>query len=388
MLDPGFFEDLPNRAELETLAAEALAPSERLEDVLDHARAVGQEQMFRIGVRFISATASRSQVGKAYSDLADTLIGQLLGAVRGETGEKYGELQGGKFVVIAMGKLGGSEMTATSDLDLMTVYDVDDGAAMSSGPKQLGAAQYFGRMTQRLIAALSVPTSEGLLYEVDMRLRPSGNKGPISVSLDGFKNYHESSAWTWERMALSRARVVAGDESLRKACELEIEKVLTTKPDPKVLTSDVLDMRQRMIDELYKGDIWDLKLKPGGLVDVEFVAQYLQLKHAWESPAILHQNAGEALQALSEHGLLSKADQVELESAYELYQTLTQILRLCIPGSFDPKAPADDLHGLLVSAAHEPDMAQLDAKLADVAEGVRAIFSRIIGIDGRDSAKS
>ncbi len=388
MLDPGFFEDLPNRAELETLAAEALAPSERLEDVLDHARAVGQEQMFRIGVRFISATANRSQVGKAYSDLADTLIGRLLKAVRAEADEKYGEMPGGKFVVIAMGKLGGSEMTATSDLDLMTVYDGADGSALSSGPKQLGAAQYFGRMTQRLIAALSVPTSEGLLYEVDMRLRPSGNKGPISVSLDGFKNYHESSAWTWERMALSRARVVAGDESLRKACELEIEKVLTTKPDPATLTSDVLEMRQRMIDELHKGDVWDLKLKPGGLVDVEFVAQYLQLKHAWESPAILHQNAGEALQALSEHGLLSKADQVELESAYELYQTLTQILRLCIPGSFDPKAAADDLHGLLVSAAHEPDMAQLDAKLADVAEGVRAIFSRIIGLDEQDSANS
>ena len=127
--------------------------------------------------------------------------------------------------------------------------------------------------------------------------------------------------------------------------------------------------------------------KVGGVVvDVEFVAQYLQLKHAWESPAILHQNAGEALQALCEHGLLAKADQVELESAYELYQTLTQILRLCIPGSFDANASADDLHGLLVSAAHEPDMAQLDAKLADVAEGVRAIFSRIIGIDQQDSA--
>ncbi|NNF76834.1 MAG: bifunctional [glutamine synthetase] adenylyltransferase/[glutamine synthetase]-adenylyl-L-tyrosine phosphorylase, partial [Rhizobiales bacterium] len=378
MLDPGFFEDLPDRAELESLVAEALAPAETLEDVLDWARAVGQEQMFRIGVRFISATANRSQVGKAYSDLADTLIGRLLEAVRAEAVEKYGEMPGGKFVVIAMGKLGGSEMTATSDLDLMTVYDGADGSALSSGPKQLGSAQYFGRMTQRLIAALSVPTAEGLLYEVDMRLRPSGNKGPISVSLDGFKTYHKGAAWTWERMALSRARVVAGDESLRVACEAEIERVLTQKPDPASLTADVLDMRQRMIDELYKGDAWDLKLKPGGLVDVEFTAQYLQLKHAWESPGILHQNAGEALLALQKHGLLSKSDQTELERAYELYQTLTQILRLCVTGTFDAAAPADDLHGLLVSAADEPDMAHLDAKLRDVAERVRAIFSRVI----------
>lgn len=379
MLDPGFFEDLPGRAELALLVAEALAPSETLEDVLDRARAVGQEQMFRIGVRFISATANRSQVGKAYSDLADTLIARLLDAVQAEAAEKYGELPGGKFIVIAMGKLGGSEMTATSDLDLMTVYDTAGSGAMSSGPKQLGAAQYYGRMTQRLIAALSVPTSEGLLYEVDMRLRPSGNKGSISVSLDGFKTYHEGSAWTWERMALSRARVVAGDEGLRQACEAEIARVLNRKPDSASLATDVLEMRQRMVDELHKGDVWDLKMKPGGLVDVEFIAQYLQLKHAWETPGILHQNAGEALQALCEHGLLARPDQTELEEAYELYQTLTQILRLCVTGSFDPQAPADDLHSLLVSAADEPDMAHLDAKLLDVAEGVRAIFCRVIG---------
>ena len=379
MLDPGFFEDLPDRAELETLAGEALVPAETLEDVLDRARAVGQEQMFRIGVRFISATANRSQVGKAYSDLADTLIGRLLEAVRAEAVEKYGEMPGGKFIVLAMGKLGGSEMTATSDLDLMTVYDVTDGAALSLGPKQMGASQYYGRMTQRLIAALSVPTAEGLLYEVDMRLRPSGNKGPISVSLDGFKTYHESSAWTWERMALSRARVVAGDEDLRLACEAEIVRVLTKKPDEAALTRDVLDMRQRMIDELFSGDAWDLKLKPGGLVDVEFTAQYLQLKHAWEHPAILHQNAGEALAALCEHGLLSQSDQAEFEGAYELYQTLTQVLRLCVTGTFDADAQADDLHGLLVSAADEPDMAHLDAKLQEVAERVRAIFSKVIG---------
>ncbi len=379
MLDPGFFEDLPDRAELEALVEEALAPAEILEDVLDRARAIGQEQMFRIGVRFISATANRSQVGKAYSDLADTLIGRLLDAVRAEAAEKYGEMPGGRFVVIAMGKLGGAEMTATSDLDLMTVYDVEDPSAMSPGPKQLGAAQYYGRMTQRLIAALSVPTSEGLLYEVDMRLRPSGNKGPISVSLEAFKTYHESSAWTWERMALSRARVVAGDDRLAAACSEEMIRVLTKKPEQAELANDVLSMRQRMIDELHKGDAWDLKLKPGGLVDVEFTAQYLQLKHGWEHPDILRQNAGEALLALRDHGLLSPADQSELEGAYELYQTLTQILRLCVTGTFNVETPADDLHGLLVSAAGEPDMARLDAKLADVAGGVRAIFDRVIG---------
>ena len=379
MLDPGFFADLPDREELETLVAEALAPAESLEDVLDRARAVGQEQMFRIGVRFISATANRSQVGKAYSDLADTLIGRLLEAVSAEAAERYGEMPGGKFIVVAMGKLGGSEMTATSDLDLMTVYDVADPSVLSLGPKQLGAAQYYGRMTQRLIAALSVPTAEGLLYEVDMRLRPSGNKGPISVSLEGFKTYHDSSAWTWERMALSRARIVAGDDVLRKACEGEIVRVLTRKPEPATLAKDVLDMRQRMIDELHSGDAWDLKLKPGGLVDVEFTAQYLQLKHAWECPQILHQNAGEALSALCEHGFLSKSDQAKLEGAYELYQTLTQVLRLCVTGTFDAEVQADDLHGLLVSAADEPDMARLDAKLQEMAEGVRAIFTRIIG---------
>ncbi len=380
MLDPGFFGDLPSGDELALLVSDTLNPASQLEVALDFARAVGQEQMFRIGVRFLTATANPRQVGEAYSALADVLIDALLKAVRADICEKHGDIPGSQFVVLALGKLGGREMTAASDLDLMTIYNVPDDAGFSDGPKPLSAAQYFGRVTQRLIAALSVPTSEGLLYEVDMRLRPSGNKGPISVSLPGFESYHEQSAWTWERMALSRARVTAGNTQLKESVEVQIKDVLSRKRDAEELRNDIIQMRQRMSEELYSGNPWDLKQCPGGLVDVEFIVQYLQLRHANTDLNILRQNAGEALNALANAGYLGGQECRVLSDAYDHYQTLTQLLRLCSTGSFDPGKAAGDLLRLMVSASGEPDFERLEAKLQDTKQAVREIFCELIGV--------
>ena len=178
MLDPGFFDAMPDADELKHIVSEAVGAADSLEEALDLARSVGQEQIFRIGVRFLTATANRRQAGEAYSALADAVIDSLLSAVRADISEKHGEMPGGKFVVVAMGKLGGQEMTASSDLDLMTVYDVPEGIISSEGAKPLSPAQYYGRITQRMIAALSAPTAEGLLYEVDMRLRAVWQQRP------------------------------------------------------------------------------------------------------------------------------------------------------------------------------------------------------------------
>ncbi len=381
LLDPGFFEAMPDAEELRLLVADVVGRAASLEEALDLARTVGQEQMFRIGVRFLTATANRRQAGEAYSALADALIESLLTAVQTDIKAKHGIIPEGKFAVVAMGKLGGQEMTASSDLDLMTVYDVPEEVVGSDGAKALSPAQYYGRITQRLIAALSAPTSEGLLYEVDMRLRPSGNKGPISVSLAGMRSYQADSAWTWERMALSRARVVAGDDDLKRRVDEEFRAVLTKQRDEQELRRDVVEMRQRMLDELYKGDSWDIKQRPGGLVEVEFIAQYLQLKHAWQEPGVLRSNVRAALSKLEDKGFLDHEHCKRLSEAYEFYQTLTQLLRLCASGRFSPEGASDDLKGLMTSSCGEPDFAHLEERLETTASEVRSIYSAVVGLE-------
>ena len=156
--------------------------------------------------------------------IAETLIETLAGRVEAELERQHGRVPGGQAAVVAMGKLGGREMTATSDLDLITVYDFAGEGAQSEGAKSLSGSQYYMRFTQRLIAALSAQTAEGSLYQVDMRLRPSGNQGPVATSLASFIDYQRNSAWTWEHLALTRARVVSGPPELRQIIERTISR--------------------------------------------------------------------------------------------------------------------------------------------------------------------
>ncbi|MEJ2118005.1 MAG: bifunctional [glutamine synthetase] adenylyltransferase/[glutamine synthetase]-adenylyl-L-tyrosine phosphorylase, partial [Alphaproteobacteria bacterium] len=226
VLDPGFLGHTPSREELAGIVDAALAESRSYEDCLDRARTVGKEQAFLIGVRVLSGTVDAGRAGHAYSAIAAQLIAGLHAQVETQMQEQHGSLPGGQMVVIGMGKLGSAEMTANSDLDLITVYDYDDGALQSDGARPLAPAQYFARQTQRLIAALTAPTAEGKLYEVDMRLRPSGKAGPVATRFTSFASYQAREAWTWEHMALTRARVVAGPPALRDAVTATISDVL------------------------------------------------------------------------------------------------------------------------------------------------------------------
>ena len=292
--------------------------------------------MFRIGVRILSETISAEEAGLSFSNLADVMIRRLLAAVRREMAARYGHVPGEKIAVIAMGKLGGREMTAGSDLDLILIYDHDAAADHTDGARPLSVMQYFGRTTQRLIAALSSPTPEGILYEVDLRLRPSGNKGPVAISHRELHRLSPNSAWTWEKLALTRARVVAGDEAFCATVSVSIERALRQPRDEALTRADVLDMRRRMAAEFGNSSLWDIKHRRGGLVDVEFIAQYLQILHSPDRPGILHTNTLAALKALADEGILAAADAHVLERACRLYHRLTQLLRLTVSGRFDP----------------------------------------------------
>ena len=261
---------------------------------------------------------------------------------------------GSAVCVLAMGKLGGLEMTAASDLDLIVVYDFAAHAQQSDGLKPLPATQYYTRLTQRLISALASQTAEGTLYEVDMRLRPSGQKGPVATQLSSFIDYQQREAWTWEHLALTRARVISGPADLRERAEQAIRHVLTLPRDRAKIAADVRDMRARVEKEKGTKDRWDLKQVRGGLVDLEFIAQYLQLVHAADHPDILSPNTATALANLGRVGLLPAAAVDALLPAARLFHNLTQVLRLCLDGPFVPEKAPDGLKALLARAGGGP----------------------------------
>ena len=378
VLDPGFFGTVPTPAKLRALVGAALAEARDYQEALDRARIVGREQAFLIGVRVISGTLSARQAGAAYADLAETLIEALAKRVEEELVHSHGRMPGGEAAILAMGKLGGREMTAGSDLDLIVVYDYAGDDAQSDGGKSLLGVQYYTRFTQRLIAALSAETAEGSLYQVDMRLRPSGSQGPVATKLSSFTAYQRGSAWTWEHLALSRARVIGGPASLRGQIDETIAAVLSAPRDRAAVAADVRTMRARIADEKGTTDIWDLKQVRGGLIDLEFIAQFLQIVSAAKHPEVLDQNTEIALAKLAAAGALAPGDAEILVPAARLYHNLTQVLRLCLDKPFVPEEAPRALKDLLARASEMPDFATLEATLNDTLGAVHEAFGRIV----------
>jgi glutamate-ammonia-ligase adenylyltransferase len=378
VIDPRTFAALSSEKDIEEAVTQALTGAQDEQDVLDRARIVGSEQAFLIGVKVLSGAINASEAGEAYALLAEKLIVAMARDVEREMQKAHGQVPGGCAVVLAMGKLGGREMTASSDIDLIVVYDFDPAAIQSDGPRPLAPSHYYTRYTQRLISHLSSPTAEGSLYEVDMRLRPSGQKGPVAAQLSTFRDYQTSEAWTWEHLALTRARVVAGPDELRCKVESAIRDTLVRKRDRATIAKDVLDMRGRIAAEKGTDNIWDLKQVRGGLVDLEFIAQYLQLVGAHDSPGVLDQNTLAAYRKLSDAGVLPATMADGLIRATRLVHDLTQVLRLCLEDAFDPSTAPAGLKSLLARAGAAPDFPLLERDLRETLAAVQVQFTELV----------
>jgi glutamate-ammonia-ligase adenylyltransferase len=378
VLAPGFFGSLPSRQNLAAIVAAELRGVADFQEVLDRARLIANEQAFLIGVRILTGTVSAGQAGGAYALLAEVMIEAMQEAVEREMAKAHGRVRGGAAAVIAMGKLGGREMTAASDLDLMLIYDFDPKAVQSDGSRPLPPIQYYTRLTQRLISAFTSQTAEGKLYDVDMRLRPSGQKGPVATQFSSFIHYQSHEAWTWEHMALTRARVVSGPPALGAAVEKAIRDVLRRPRDRAKVAADVRDMRARIVKEKGTTETWDLKQVRGGLVDLEFIAQHLQLVHAATNPQVLSQNTVSALRQLGEAGLLPRVATDALLPAARLINNLTQVLRLCLDGPFDAANAPDGLKALLARTGEAPDFPRLEADLAAREAEVASLFEELV----------
>jgi glutamate-ammonia-ligase adenylyltransferase len=378
VLGARFFDELPDAAEMRADFARSLRLANDFQDVLDICRRWKNERQFQVGVHLLRGRASAEEAGAALADVADVVLAALQEAVEAEFARQHGRVPGGGMVLVALGKLGGREMTVTSDLDLVMLYDAPATTEASTGERPLAPSHYYTRLGNRLINAITALTGEGRLYEVDMRLRPSGTKGPIATSLEAFTAYHRDSAWTWEHMALTRARVFAGPAPLRARVERLILEALTRRRDAKTLVADIAAMRARMARENAAATIWNIKHWRGGLIDIEFIAQYLQLRHAADKPDVLAQNTRAALERAAAAGFLPADDAKVLLGALHLWQQIQAVLRLVFEGEFDPETAPAEIGPLLARAAGVVDFAALETAILAQARAVSALFAAML----------
>jgi [glutamine synthetase] adenylyltransferase / [glutamine synthetase]-adenylyl-L-tyrosine phosphorylase len=354
---PGAVDELVNELTIE-------AP---LEDVLDHVRHVVGDWRFALGVQLIEGASDPLVVAAGYARVAEAAVQTVSAAVTHEFMRSHGIVPGSELVVLALGRMGGAELTHASDLDLIYLF-TGDFQGESDGPKPLGAVHYFNRLAQRVTAGLSVLTAAGPLYEVDTRLRPSGADGPLVVSLEGFARYQTEEAWTWEHMALTRARVVYGSASARQETQAIIEKTLSAPRDATKLKADAIKMRGEMRAHKPAKGLLDVKLGNGGLVDLEFLIHVTQLEQAKGFSPFLN----DAIAALIDAGLLPK----ELVEAHAALTRALVTLRLMAPDLTEPD-PATA--ALIARACGANDWASWLESLTILRQGVARMWRAIEG---------
>ncbi|HXO02169.1 MAG TPA: bifunctional [glutamine synthetase] adenylyltransferase/[glutamine synthetase]-adenylyl-L-tyrosine phosphorylase, partial [Stellaceae bacterium] len=388
VLSQDFLAPLPRRAALAADLAELIAGARDFEDTLDLLRRWANERRFQIGVQLLHRILDPAAAGGALADVAEAVLGALLPAVSRDFARVHGEIPGGEVTILAMGRLGGREMTASSDLDLILIYDAPETSEASDGARPVAISTYYARLCQRLIGAITAPTAEGRLYDVDMRLRPSGASGPIATSLAHFALYQHDSAWTWEHMALTRARPVAGDARLGRRIEAAVAVALRRPRDSARLVADVAEMRQRIADEHPRPPPLDLRNRRGGLVDLEFIVQYLMLRDAARTPQILRYDIGAAIAALGAAGILEPQAVQTLGDALNLLRAARGFLTLLFDGVPDAEALAGPAGATLAHCVGAVDFPRLDADISAACAGVLAWYDRLVAVPAQQAIQS
>ena len=355
-------------ADLATLAAEMSAGAD-YQGRLDHVRRVVGEKRFALGTQIVSGVSDPLAVSAGYARVAEAAIGVLAEATITEFSGTHGTVPGSELIILALGRMGGGALTHASDLDLIYLF-TGDHLAESDGPKPLGAVLYYNRLAQRISAALSVPTASGPLYEIDTRLRPSGTQGPLSVSLEGFARYQRENAWTWEHMALARARPVFGSPAARAAVETVIGDVLRGDRPVRNVVADAIAMRAEMAAHKPPLGPLDAKLLPGGLVDLEFAVHMVQL----ESGLGLDPNLRVAIAALIAAGRAPS----EMLAAHDFLTRLLVTLRLVAP---DAQPPRSATQGLVARALGLADWAEVLASLETTRQEVAIWLADVEGVE-------
>ena len=365
-----FFAPWPGVADLAVEFGAGMAGVADYEAKLVALRARMKEWHFRVGVHHLRGLIDAFEAGKLYADLARAVVLALWPVVGAEFARKHGAAPGRGAMVLGMGSLGAGRLNAGSDLDLIVIYDAG-GAETSDGPRPLATRAYFARLTQALVTALTAPMAEGRLYEVDMRLRPSGRQGPVAVSLAGFDSYQRTEAWTWEHLALTRARPMAGDEGLCAEVERIRRSVLVEKGPGDAVLGDVAAMRARLAAAKPSGGAWDAKYGPGRLMDIELMAQTCALRAGDGGRTVEAQ-----LMAGKRTGFLTAGDEAILLDAYRLCWRLQAGARALGDRTPDPATLGEGARAFLLRETAEADADRMSERLAALTGAAAGVIGR------------
>ncbi|MEM6588714.1 MAG: bifunctional [glutamine synthetase] adenylyltransferase/[glutamine synthetase]-adenylyl-L-tyrosine phosphorylase [Pseudomonadota bacterium] len=371
-----FFSDWPGEAALRQELTARLATQGDYEAVLDATRAWAKEWHFRVGVHHLRGLIGSDEAGRQYADLAEAVVAALWPVVLDQFARKHGAPPGRGAVVVAMGSLGAGKLNARSDLDLIVIYDAP-GDGTSDGPRPLPTRTYYARATQALITALTVPMAEGRLYEVDMRLRPSGNQGPVATSWAAFQSYQQEEAWVWEHLALTRARVVAGPDDLASDVERFRTGLLAQKGDRARVLAGVADMRARIAEAKAPEGGLDTKLGPGRMQDIELMAQAGAL--------IAAEHAGDVRSGLiagRRAGVFDTQDVDALQQTYTLCWIITQVARLLGETALEPERLGQGGCAMLLRETGHDSLEALQTGLDAQALATAQIIDRILNEAG------
>ena len=347
LIDETAFAPVPSVPELVAQLGRSDRRGEDYQQILDRVRRRVNERRFALGVQLIVAHRDPIEVAEGYSRLAEAAINVLGDAAVAEFEARHGRVKGSELLILGLGRLGGEALTFASDLDIVYIFSGSH-EAESDGPRRLRATDYFNRLAPRVTAALSVATAAGPLYEVDTRLRPSGTDGMLAVSLESFERYQREQAWTWEHMALLRGRPVYGSAAGKAALARTILEIVSSDRDPAAMAADIVRMRADMAAHKPAAGRFDIKLGPGGLVDLEFAVHTLQLRHRIG----LDPHLEVALDALAKAKLVSE----DVDPALRLLTRMLVMFRLVAPHSSEPPEAS---RALVAEACGLPDWASL-----------------------------
>ncbi len=371
-----FFAPWPGQEALQDELRAALSHESDYERKLDMARRWAKEWHFCIGVHHLRGLIDAQVSGTQYADLAQAALAALWPVVVDHFAEKHGPCPGRGAMVLGMGSLGAGRLNAASDLDLIVIYDAD-GVEYSEGRRPLAARPYYARLTQAMVTAVTAPMSQGRLYEIDMRLRPSGTQGPVATSLDSFRDYQTNQAWLWEHLALTRARPVAGSAPLCDDVETFRQQVLKQpRKAPKVL-SELSEMRERIASAKSPAGPWDGKIGGGRLQDIELLAQAGAVVTGTPDRSI---PAG--IDACVAIGWLSDADGADLIAAYMLCWQVQSVAKLLSDKPLDPETIGEGGLAMLLRDTNAPDLSELGQRLQQVTARAEQHILRLMADGG------
>ncbi|MBN8633547.1 MAG: glutamine-synthetase adenylyltransferase [Rhodobacterales bacterium] len=367
-----FWDDWPGMAALRAELATRIATAPDYEGRLDMARRWMKEWHFRIGVHHLRGLIDGFEAGKHYADLAEAVVGVIWAEVTADFARKHGPMPGRGAVVLGMGSMGAARLNAGSDLDLIVIYDAA-GVETSDGARPLATRPYYSRLTQSLVTALTAQMPEGRLYEVDMRLRPSGRAGPVATSLQSFTTYQETEAWTWEHLALTRARVLAGEPTLAGEVEAFRRALLAAKGQGVKVKPDVAEMRARLQAAKPAQGVWDAKNGPGRIMDIELAAQTVALIAGSPARGVERQIAAGAGR------IVPDSDAQALASAYRLLWRLHAAARLLSDRALDWESLGEGGRAFVLRETGAADAGALAGDLSRAMEQAEAAVTRLVG---------